>query len=254
MTTIRNKLIICPVVVAFFSPSFSYAASWLSVTELVNTMQQGMSAIAVATKQAAVAANQQSLAVANSLKTLSTARGAMQMSNRVVDAYTNFDASTGQASSNGCQAHMQNSYAIQASELSSKNQLVLMQNYATRRYTAQSEADAERLSIHHDTYCSASEATAGACELKANGMQAWDSDYAGAFNQETLSPEAELAGYAYVSNITDERIATSQDCTSAACQSATLAQMQSSAINSMVANSLIGQLTDRRIPEIEAVK
>ncbi|WP_244986293.1 hypothetical protein [Serratia symbiotica] len=248
----KNKLIIPGLLIIASIPSTGFAASWASVTELVNTMQQGMSALAVETKQAALAANQQSLMVANAFKTLSTSRGSVQMSNRVVDSYVDFNPSTGQASSNGCQAHMQNSYALQANELSAKNQLALMQNYSAKRYGAQSEADAERMSIHNDTYCSASEAKAGACNLKANGMQSWDSNYAGAFNQDTLSPEAELAGYAYIANIADQRVSTADQCTSTACQTATLAQLQSTALNSMVANSLIGQLTERRIPEIEA--
>jgi hypothetical protein len=248
----KIKLIISSLVLLTSLPMNASAASWVSVTELVNTMQQGMSALAVETKQAAVAANQQSLMVANAFKTLSTSRGSVQMSNRVVDAYIDFNPSTGQASSNGCQAHMQNSYALQAKELSAKNQLALMQNYSTKRYGSQSAADVERMSIHNDTYCSASEAKVGACKLKANGMQSWDSNYAGAFNQDTLSPEAELAGYAYVANITDQRVSSAGQCSSASCQTATLSQMQSTALNSMVANSLIGQLTDRRIPEIEA--
>jgi hypothetical protein len=230
----------------------SHSTSWVSVTELFTSLQQDLSAFSVEVKQSAVAANQQSLATLNSYKVLSTARGATQMSNKVVDAYTSFDPSTGQASSNSCLAHMQNSYTLQAHELSDQNQYQLMQNYVSHRYGNQSQADAERLSIHKDTYCSASEATFGVCQLNANGMQAWDSNYAGAFVQDTVSPEAELAGYAYVANMTDQRITTSQECRSVACQSAILSQMQSSAINSMAANSLIGQLTDRRIPEIKA--
>lgn len=250
----KNKLFIGLIYTAGIFPSLSQAASWISVTELVSTMQQGMSALNVATKQAALAANQQSLAAVNAFKMLSTSRGAVEMSNRLIDTFSSFDASTGQASSNGCVAHMQNSLSIQADELAESNRAALMQTYVTKRYGAQSMADNERLNMHRDTYCSASEAKSGACTIKANGMQGWDTDYAGAFNQPTLSPEAELAGYAYIANLTDHRIAVSQDCQSIACQAATLTQMRSSAFDSMVADSLVGQLTERRIPEIKAVQ
>ncbi|HEN3280861.1 TPA: hypothetical protein U5D21_002708 [Yersinia enterocolitica] len=228
----------------------SYAASWLSVSQLATTMQQESSAMAITVKQTAISANQEALGILNTAKTVAVARGAIQMTNRVVDAFTSFEPVFGQSSTNSCLAHMQNSYVMDSSAQSRKDAMSLMQNFTSKRISSQAAADTEIISIHKDVYCTVGEAKAGSCTLKPNGMQGWDSNYSGAFTQRTMSPDAELAAYAYTAMITDTRAPQAIDCKSASCQSASLQQLASSSVASMAANSFIGQITDRRIPEL----
>lgn len=66
-----------------------------------------------------------------------------------------------------------------------------------------------------------------------------------------MSPDAELAAYAYTAIITDTRAPQAIDCKK--CQLSICVITAISIITpvaSMAANSFIGQITDRRIPEL----
>lgn len=224
---------------------------WASSTTLESIKQNISSAFSVATKQTSVSANQTGEASINTFKTLSEAQNTISMSNRVIDAVVSFGTDFGQPSSNSCQAVQQTGYSLESKQLSETSERVLIQNYVNNRYGNVTEGNNRLVSNHKSDYCTVSESQAGFCTLKANGMQGWDSDYSGFTSQKTLAPEAELAGYAYVAMITDQTMSASTNCKTVDCGVVTARQLSSSSVNSLIASSLIGQVTDRRIPEIK---
>ena len=96
-----------------------------------------------------------------------------------------------------------------------------------------------------------SEAKQGLCELKPNGMQAWDASYSGPFGEQTMTPDVELAAYNYITNVVDTRAPNGINCKTEACTSARLQNMRDTAIGSMVAESLVGQVSMRRSTVLE---
>lgn len=226
------------------------AASFTSVLELFNTMQGESSAWSVNVKQTSLSSNQVSQANLASNQQLATAIGSMAMSDRVTKATLSFHPDFGQPISNKCDAHKNYTLAIEADSQSSKDAAKLMSTYSSRRVGSRAEADREIFDIHRSTYCTVSEAKQGICELTGNGMQGWDLNYAGAFTEKTLAPEGEVAAYAYVSMITDHRAEASSDCTTSACEAAQSNQLAAAATSAMAANSLVSQITSRRVPVI----
>lgn len=236
------------VVAAIFVSGPAHAQTWASVATFLRTMQDEASAWAITTKQTAVSAQQQNDSRVRSQSMLASAIGAIEMSNRVSQAILSVDPAVGQPSTLLCEAQTEGALRVEALGQRDRDAARLMQSFASSRVSTQAKADEAVVAQRKDTYCTVSEAKAGACKLVANGMQGWDSNYAGAFGQRTLSPEGELAGYAYVAMLTDTRASAAIDCTSAACQSAAASQMRVAAMSTMAANSLIGQVADRRIP------
>ncbi|OAD16500.1 hypothetical protein [Achromobacter insolitus] len=230
------------------SPATAAGLSWESVVTFLRTMQDEASAWSVTTQQTAVSAQQQNDSRLRAQSLLATAMGAIGMSERVGKAIVSVDPAVGQPATLLCAAQTEGALRVEALGQRDRDAARLMQSFASTRVNAQTKADEASIGLRKSTYCTVSEAKGGACKLVANGMQGWDSNYAGAFAQRTLSPEGELAGYAYVAMLTDNRASAAIDCESAACQSAALSQMRLAAMSTMAANSLVGQVTDRRVP------
>jgi len=226
------------------------ALTWQSIITWINTMQGEVSAWAVSVKQTSVAANQQASANSRAQQQLATAIGTIDMSSRMVAAVTSFDATLGQPVTLKCEA--QSNAAVQAASWAQVNldRAKLMGTFASTRVASASKAEAERIGLHRSDYCTIAEARAGMCELKANGMQGWDTNYGGAFGEQTLSAEAELAGYAYAAMVADTRAPAALDCRSSACAAAASEQLALSAAGTMVADAFLGQVLERRIPVI----
>lgn len=227
------------------------ASAWSSDISLESLKQTISSALSVATKQTSVSANQVGEASINTYKTLASAQNTIDMSNRVIDAVVDFGPNFGQAQSNSCQAALQSGYNIQSKQLSENSQRILIQNYVNNRYGNPLEGDARLFTNHKTNYCTISESQSGLCALTGNGMQGWDSNYAGFSGNKTLAPEAELAGYSYVAMVTDQTMSSVTSCSTADCHAAISAQLETASINSLVAATLLGQVTDRRIPELK---
>lgn len=227
-----------------------HAASFTSVVQLVKSLNNENSAIAITTKQTALSGNQVSASYLASGQQLATAISSISMSNNVVDAIVSTDPKMGQPNTIKCVAQQQGGLHVEAESQRDKDRGHLMRTYSSSRITSQVDANKQMLSSHRALYCTASEAKQGMCEMAPNGMQGWDSNYAGAFNEATLSPEAELAGYAYIAMVSDYRAGSKTDCKDVACNAAQANQMGLSAISSMSANSLVDQITDRRQPII----
>lgn len=230
------------------APANAVGLSWASVVTFVNTMKDEASAWSVTTKQTAVSAQQQNDSRLRSQSLLASAIGAIEMSDRVGKAFLSVDPAVGQPATLLCDAQTEGALRVEALGQRDRDASRLMQSFASSRVSTQATADASAIAQRKSTYCTISEAKGGACKLVANGMQGWDSNYAGAFSHHTLSPEGELAGYAYVAMLTDKRASAAIDCASAACQSAAVNQMRLAAMSAMAANSLVGQVTDRRVP------
>lgn len=224
------------------------ALSWASVLTFISTMQTEMSAWSVTVKQTSLSANVVSQVDSDSKKQLANAVGAIDMSDRVMKAATTFDSAVGQPVSIKCTAQEQGKLFVEAVSQRDKDTARLMATYASQRVGSKAAADQATLAMHRDTYCTVSEARQGMCSLNANGMQGWDTDYAGPFSEKTLAPEGETAAYAYTAMITDQRAEAHIDCTSVACNAAQSQQLADSAMSAMAANSLVGQVTDRRVP------
>jgi len=229
-------------------PASAAGLSWSSVQSFLKTMQDEVSAWSVTTQQTAIAAQQQNDSRLRSQSVLASAIGAIEMADRVGKAIVSVDTAVGQPIRLLCEAQTEGALRVEALGQRDRDAARLMQSFSNSRVNTQAMADEGAIAQRKSTYCTVSEAKAGACKLVANGMQGWDSNYAGAFSQRTLSPEGELAGYAYVAMLADTRASVSIDCASAACQSAAANQMRVAAMSALAANSLVGQVTDRRVP------
>lgn len=237
------------VVLTLYSVSAN-ALSFASVAEFIKSLAGTNSALAVTTKQTAVSANQVASADTAAGQQLATAAASIAMSNNVVDAIVSTDFNLGQPNTSKCIAQQQAGIHVEAESQRDKDGGHLMQTFSASRISSQVYANNQMLLIHRDMYCTASEAKQGMCQLSPNGMQGWDSNYAGAFNEATLAPEAEIAAYAYVTMVADNRAPAKIDCTDNTCNAAQAEQMGLAAISGMAANSLVGQVVDRRQPII----
>jgi hypothetical protein len=226
----------------------AHAISWQSVLSFIQTMQSEMSAWAVTTKQTSVAAHQVSQANLNTQKALATAIGAISMSERVSDAVMSVDGQWGQPVTIKCTAQKAAAMQVEAWSQVGLDRSKLMGTFASTRVASKSHADRERLALRKDSYCTVGEARSGMCELKANGMQGWDSNYGGPFGERTLAAEGELAGYAYAAMVADVRAAGALDCKSKACEAAASQQLALAAVGTMAADAFVGQVLERRVP------
>lgn len=233
---------------ACMSVSTAADAQAIAAGTMVSNGQQQTSAWAVATKQTALSANGVSTSEVQSEQTLSAAIGAIEMTDALTNAVVQHSPLLGQPDSIKCIAQADGKLEVQTDQQRAQDVGHLMATYSSTRVGSQVVADQQRLALHRDTYCMVSESKAGLCKLSPNGMQGWDSNYAGAFGQETLSPEGELAGFAYASMLTDVRADVAIDCKGATCRAAEAAQLDASAAASMAANSMVEQVTDRRQP------
>lgn len=227
------------------------AHAWASVVAWFVTMQREVSSLAVSVMQGGVSANQISDAEVNSRKTLSVAMGALTTSDRVREVVKNYDPNLGQPMLLKCEAQLDRTLQVEVTHQANKNALGFVTNFASASTSSRADADRDTLDQHRDFFCSVSEAKQGLCELKPNGMQGWDSSYSGPFGQLTMTPEGELAAANYITNLVDARPPEGINCKSQACSSARLEYMQVTALGSMVAESLVSQLSARRSTELE---
>lgn len=226
---------------------YIYAQSFSPIA-LIQTGQREMSALAVFTKQLSLSAQQEGVAAVFSGKQVVNAVSALQMHEKFVRVFEQFDPRFGQPRSILCEAQAQGNYTLSANDESQQSVARLMQNYSTQRVESPLEIEQNRLQTHEQLYCSLDEEKIGACKRIANGMQAWDSNYAGAFGESTASPESELAGYAYTQMIVDHRPSAAVDCTTIACSAASSRQLRRMSLSSAVATVYTSQMADRRVP------
>jgi hypothetical protein len=221
-------------------------AGWASVAAWFMTMQREVSAVAIQVKQNAVAANQVGDAEMNTRKQLAVAMGALMTSERVRDVVQNYDPLLGQPMLLKCDAQFDRKVQVEVFNQASKNTLAMVSSFAAASVPSRAAADKDVLTQHRELFCSVSEAKQGLCELKPNGMQAWDASYSGPFGEQTMTPDVELAAYNYITNVVDSRVPDGINCKSEACSSARLQNMRDKAIGSMVAESFLGQVNFRR--------
>lgn len=238
-------------VAALVCASSQANAQWATVASWFTTMQRELSALAISVKQSAVASNQIADGEMNSRKQLAVAMGAVMTSERVREVVKNYDPTLGQPLLLKCEAQFDRRLQVEVVNQAAKNTRVLVSNYAAASTPSRAAADRDVLNQHRELFCSVSEAKQGLCELKPNGMQGWDASYSGPFGEHTMTPDVELAGYTYITNLVDTRAPHGINCKSEACTAARLDNMQATAIGSMVAESLIGQLSMRRSTKLD---
>lgn len=224
------------------------ALSWDSIVEWVQTMQSESSAWSVTTKQTAVSANQMGESDVVSHQQLATSMGAIALSERLVESVSSYDINLGQPVTIKCTAQKAATMQVEAWSQVGFDRSKLMGTFASNRVADKSRAEAERLALHKDSYCTIGDARSGICELKANGMQGWDANYGGAFGERTLPAEGELAGYAYAAMVADVRAPAALDCKSAACAAAAAQQLALAAVGTAAADAFVGQVLERRVP------
>lgn len=224
------------------------AFTFQSVLMWLRNMQSEMSAWAVTTKQTALSSNQSAASLHTSQRELATAMGAISMSDRITKAVISVDGALGQPITIKCAAQKDATLQVEARQQIGYDRVKLISTFASTRVASKGAAEVERMALHKSSYCTISEAKAGLCALKPNGMQGWDVNYAGAFGETTLAAEGELAGYAYAAMVADTRAPAALDCKSAACAAATSEQLALSAVGSMVADAFVGQVLERRVP------
>lgn len=229
----------------------AHAFGWASVLAWFQTSQREVSAIAIQTKQNAVAANQISDAEVNTRKQLAVAMGAVMTSERVREVVKNYDPALGQPMLLKCDAQFDRKVQVETFNQAAKNTRVFVSNFASASTPSRAGAQRDVLTQHRELFCSVSEAKQGMCKLNPNGMQAWDASYAGPFGEQTMTPDVELAAFNYITNVVDTRAQNGINCKSEACSAARLENMQETAIGSMVAESLVGQLSMRRSTVLE---
>ena len=249
--SLAGALLVCG---AFLASPAQAQTAWKTLLELVWRYGNEMSAWAVQTKQAALSANVVSGTVRNAKMELASARGAQHTTAQTVRATENFHPQFGgQPASLSCDAVRQNIAAEAALAQRKIDTQALMASYAGARVGDPSQAVQQQWARHRDTYCTVAEAKikpTPACQLVPNGMQGWDSNYAGAFSETTLSPETELAAYDYAATLIDQRSTLLSACKETACNEQAAISLTSASAASMVANSLIDQATWRRQPEL----
>lgn len=226
------------------------AFSFISVATWIQKMWGEASAMAISTKQTAVSANLVAQTENSSKLALAQAMGTLTLTKRIVNTRLQYDGLFGQPPSIQCENSKEGELRAAAVEQSDRDRNHLMNSFAASRISSSATGDYERRFLHKTSYCTMSEAKSGFCQLSPNGMQGWDINYGGAFAETKLAPEGELAGMAYVAMVSDVRAPSAIDCESASCAGAATRQLQLSAASAMVANSLTGQVMDRRVPMI----
>jgi hypothetical protein len=243
----RPRIAVVIVVLLLGSPAAD-AVTWQSALQWILTMQNELSAWGVTVKQTALAANQMAQAHQVGHQQLATAMGALSMSDRVSKAVMSVDSNWGQPVTLKCEAQKDATMQVEAWHQVDLDRGKLMGTFASTRVADLAHAERERLALHRDSYCTVSEAKSNFCQLTANGMQGWDVNYGGAFGQSTLPAEGELAGYAYAAMVADTRAPAAIDCKSSACAAATEEQLSDAAAGTLVADALLGQVLERRVP------
>ncbi|MDR2208490.1 MAG: hypothetical protein LBE22_05905 [Azoarcus sp.] len=246
----QQKKILSMVIVAMLAsvPLSARAFSWASVLEFLREIENEMSTWAVNVKQTALSANQIGNAERVAKQQLTAAKAIQEIGEKAYRAVVDFSPMTGQPDSIKCTEQHHGAIHVESQAQRDLDQRKLMQSYAAGRVDSRAQAQNNWLKNRRANYCTVSEAKQGMCKLTADGMQGWDTNYAGAFTELTLAPEAELAAYDYATSLIDARAEAGIDCKSADCMAAQISHLGFMAAGSMVANSIIGQAVDRRQP------
>lgn len=234
--------------IALTVPMAAHAFSWTTIINLIKDLWKEGAAISVQTLQTSVASNQISKTEQIAKRELATALSALHTSARIVDAVVATHPDVGQPNTIKCVAQQDARLAVEAQAQRDRDGDRLMQTFVNTRVASTAEAELDRMNLHREHYCTVSESRMGACQVKPNGLQGWDVNYAASFGQKTLAPEGELAAYAYIAMVADVRAPKGIDCTSAACATAAMHQLAAAAQGSMAASALVSQVTDRRTP------
>ncbi|MCL2875365.1 MAG: hypothetical protein FWF12_03545 [Betaproteobacteria bacterium] len=244
----RRKFLFVPAAVLAFAPLPVQAFSWASVVQFLKETEREMSAWAVNVKQTALSANLMGNSERVAKQQLKNAMDAIEIGEKAYRVAIDYSPVTGQPSSARCTIQRHNAIHVEAQAQRDVDHRKLMTSYAAGRVSSRIEAQSNWLKNHHAHYCTVSEAKQGMCQLTADGMQGWDTNYAGAFMELTLAPEAELAAYDYAASLIDARAEAGIDCESADCVAAQVNHFSFAAAGAMVAHSIVGQAVDRRQP------
>lgn len=230
------------------SPLANAQVSWRSVVEYLRVMLTEGTYWKLVGNQTRVSANRQVEVQQKTNQQLAGAFDLIRKQERLTDAVRDHGAATGQPKSIGCAELEHADLALRARQQATLDAARLMQSFSDSRQRSGLQSGDAILQKHKGEYCTVSEARQGICELKGNGMQGWNRNYAGVFSSETMSPEAENAAYDYAELVSapagDEVI----ECEGAACEHNRQASLAQTAVSSLVAGTYVGQATSRRSP------
>jgi hypothetical protein len=226
-------------------PLISFAFTWTSVVQWVNSLNYDNSAWSVITKQAAISSNQ---IAANNIRTtnmLSIAIGAIDLTERQKKAILDYSASFGQPESNLCLAISQQNSFVKTMEIKNLDVNGRMTSFSNRATVSQADLNHSLQKLHLD-FCSVSESRQGLCTLKSNGMQAWDIDYSGYSSKNNLEGSGEVGAIAYVKRVSTPPIFVDTNCKSDVCINVRIQNMAYMARSSMITNTLLSQISIRK--------
>jgi hypothetical protein len=222
--------------------------SWASVVAYITNMLRESTIWKMLVAQTAVSSNQIAETAQKSNQQLAKALEMQRKEKLIADAITDYGAVTGQPMTAGCVAQTNARLYVASAEQADRDASKLMRNFSGSSSPLATERRSQMMKRLMDEYCTVSEARQGICKLKGNGMQAWDRNYAGAFGNQTLSPEGEVAAYDFANMVTAPSGDRPIDCTGASCDEYRLNDLGRSALSSMVASVFVGQATSRRSP------
>lgn len=229
----------------FFVPLISYALTWSTVAQWLQSLNYDASAWAVVTKQTSVTSNQIASNDIQTLKLLSVALGAISQAERQKKIMIDYNANFGQPESNLCLSISQQNSFIKNMEQKNDDIKQRMTNFSNQIYISQTDLKNTLLTSHQD-FCSINEAKQGLCKLKPNGMQAWDIDYSGFSSKNNLEGMAEIGALAYVKRLSASLAQTDFKCKSNSCKDLHIQNMTYAARSSMVTNTLLSQISIRK--------
>lgn len=197
--------------------------------------------------QDAANAQRQSQTLASSAKMVANSMAGVDMVDRYINVKIDHHPRTGLPLSNKCAAVQTQNHVVDAADMSRRDRHALQASFAVNRYIPASDWFTQQHERHTELYCSVSEAKQGMCELKPNAMQGFDSNYAAVTSEPTLSPEMELAGYDYITNLVYETNSIPKDCATEACQIHLVNDQRRRAVATMVSYTLLDQIASRRV-------
>lgn len=231
-------------VVCFLLPCVCFAGAASAASDMGQDIS---SAIAVETKQGALAANNVSDATRVARQQLVSSNETLRVQDATLKAFNDYSAELGQPNSIDCDT-LANGALTTATQDQIKRDSVKVATQFVNTRTQGKDNRAQRLK-QRAQYCSPDEAKQGMCVLQADKTSSMDTDYAKVSQQDTLSPEGELAMMDYAENVVSYRADSDKiACKTAACVSATVSNSRTMAINSMVSSVLLSQTANRRAP------
>lgn len=227
--------------------------AFISGTTQQNSTQMLLSATKVVSMQEAVSGQQQANADKSAKQALATAIGAINMTDNMLKIYMDRMPDAGVPMDSRCNAATDRQGQIIQRNLSLLDIQDRMQSFASTRMQSFAEGERAKLDRHLTAYCSITEARAGLCVLLPNGLQSADVDYSRALGSEKLGDDGSMAALDYVAQVADVRFTQQLDCGSADCLHGQMNHLSNSSINSMVANSLVSQITAKQVVPIAGV-